>query len=433
MKVYIETLGCKVNQYESSCILDDFVQNGYEFTSNMANADVIIINTCTVTNRTDYKSRYLINQAIKQKQQNPDVKIVVTGCYSQREIQDKGFTGWELIDLIVDNNNKNLIGKNIHNFLAIKSDKKKLNSEKLFNNSTDFNLYCEMNMNKMYARNRAFLKIQDGCDMSCTYCAVPSARGKSRSSSIENILSQVEILVKNGYKEIVLGGINLGLFDGLNNLLFKFWEISELKRIRLSSIEPQLFTDDLLHTIKQIDKICSHFHIPLQSGSDTLLKRHNRKYNIKEYKDLITKIQTIKPDCALGFDVIVGLPGETEELFNETFELLNNIDFTYLHVFIYSKRRGTPAAKMTDQVHGTVAKDRSKKLIQLSDEKKAKYIQKLIEKKIELSANVENKSEDGLLFGVSDRYITAYFKEGSSNKLIPVKPYLDGVYCDNSQ
>ena len=421
MKVFIETLGCKVNQYESSCILDDFLQDGYENTDIMSNADVIIINTCTVTNRTDYKSRYLISQAIKQKKQKTDTKIIVTGCYSQREIQDKGFDGWEMIDMIVDNNQKELI-----------SEKLKVENGKIFKSSDEFNSYSEMKMCKMHSRNRAFLKIQDGCDMHCSYCAVPSARGKSRCRSIENILEQTELLLKNGYEEIVLGGINLGLFDGLGNLLPKLDEFNELKRIRLSSIEPQLFTPELLNAIKNIDKICPHFHIPLQSGSDALLKQHGRKYNTKDYKELIKELQTIKPNCALGFDVIVGLPGETDDLFNQTYELLKSIDFTYLHVFIYSKRRGTPAAKMKNQVHGTIAKERSKILLNLSEKKKIEYINKLVVNKIELKANVENKVEDGLLSGTSDRYITVYFKK-KHKTLIPVKPYLDGVYCDNGK
>ena len=420
MKVYIETLGCKVNQYESSCIVDEFIQNGYEPTDDMAKADVIIINTCTVTNRTDYKSRHLINQAIKHKQQNPNTKIIVTGCYSQREIQDKGFEGWEMIDLIVDNNSKELVNAQW-----------KAERGKLFGNSDTFTLYSEMKMNKMHSRSRAFLKIQDGCDYNCSYCAVPSARGRSRCRSVENIFEQTELLLNNGHEEIVLGGINLGLFKDLDKLLFKFNSYDKLKRIRLSSIEPQLFTPNLLHAIKEINKVCPHFHIPLQSGSDEILKLHGRGYNTSEFESLINKLRDIMPYCALGFDVIVGLPGETDELFEQTYNLLKKIDFTYLHVFIYSKRRGTPSAKMKNQVHGTVAKERSKLLLSLSDEKKIKYIHNLIVNKIDLNVSVEQHGKDGLISGTSDRYIAAYFKE-LHHPLKPIRPHLDGVYCDNS-
>jgi threonylcarbamoyladenosine tRNA methylthiotransferase MtaB len=396
--IFIETLGCKINQYESACILDEYLQAGYQKADDINNADIIIINTCTVTNRTDYKSRYLINKA-KQAKIKKNAKIIVTGCYSQRnreEIEALGF-----VDLIVDNNSKDI----------------------------------NMNTTSMDERSRAYLKIQDGCDFFCSYCAVPYARGKPRDRSLESIIKQVKILLDNGYEELVLSGINLGLFKDLHGLLYELAKYDKLKRIRLSSIEPQLFTEKLLKAIGYIDKICPHFHIPLQSGSDTLLKLHGRKYTTTQFLNIVERLQQLKPYTALGFDVIVGLPHETDELFQETYQLLKNLDLTYLHVFIYSKRKGTPAATMPNQVHGTAAKERSKQLIELGKIKKKAYIATLINNHIPLYATPETYNEKKKLWhGTSDRYVKAYFKVETPYmvSLLPQHHYLDGVYCETT-
>ena len=425
MKVYVETLGCKVNQYETSCVLDEFLNNGFEETKSMEMADVVIINTCTVTNRTDYKSRNLITKAINIKKAKPYTKIVVTGCYGQNnrdEILASGF-----VDLIVDNNDKNQI------YRYVKESK-----DIGFINADEFLDFSEMSMNSMNERSRAFLKIQDGCDFDCTYCIVPSVRGKPRSRSFDSVLKQVERLLSVGYEEIVLGGINLGLYEGLSDLLYKLEKYDKLKKIRLSSIEPQLFTDKLLSAIGSIDKICPHFHIPLQTGSDYLLKLHRRKYSTKQFLEIIKELQALKPHCAFGFDIIVGLPEETDELFNETYALLKGIDFAYLHVFVYSKRKGTDAAKMKNQVHGSITKERSNKLLELELIKSDKYIKKLVDEKVVLFAVPEVYDEkSGMCSGTTDRYVRARYEIGNMRSeskgvlmLRPIKSTKDSVYCE---
>ncbi len=439
-KVFIETLGCKINQSESSCILDEFIQRGFEKSTSINEADIIIINTCTVTNRTDYKSRYLIKKTVELKQANPALIIAVTGCYSQRffddaqkEEKDSTILKSALIDYIIDNNNKNSI-------VNIISEKQETPD---FVNATQFKTFSEMSMNDISDKSRAFLKIQDGCDFYCSYCAVPYARGKPRSRSVTNIKHQIELLLDNNFKEIVLSGINLGLFNNellddydLANLINDICQNDRLKLIRLSSIEPQLFSEKLLKAIKNCSKICSHFHLPLQSGSDTLLNKHRRRYTVNDFKNTVKQLIEISPNAALGFDVIVGLPGETDELFQETFRLLNELDFTYLHVFIYSKRKNTLAANMKDQVHGSVAHERSKLLANLSNQKKQDYISKLINQSVILKGVVEKKT-DLLYHTTSDKYIKAYFKSVNINynakdfvKIKPIKTYKDGILCE---
>jgi threonylcarbamoyladenosine tRNA methylthiotransferase MtaB len=273
--------------------------------------------------------------------------------------------------------------------------------------------------------------------MKCSYCAVPGVRGRSRSRSVKNIFKQVELLVENGYIEIVLGGINLGLYSetlDLPDLILELSKYDRLKHIRLSSIEPQLFTEKLLMVIGSIDKICPHFHIPLQSGSDYLLKRHGRNYDTKLFIDLIHKLQELKPDCAFSFDVIVGLPGETDEHFLHTYNFLKSIDLAYLHVFIYSKRPNTPATIMKDQVHGKITKYRSKQLLELSEQKKEMYISKLINNDYKLTAHIESATSNDMYTGMTDRGIMAYFSQPTKHngqvRLIPKKLYKDGIYCE---
>lgn len=433
LKIFIETLGCKINQYESSCILDDFLNAGFRKSDSMVSADIIILNTCTVTNRTDYKSRNLINKAKEIKSLNSEIKIIVTGCYSQRNKNE--LLSSSCIDYIIDNNDKNMI------FEYIKNNVKP--EEISFSDITEFENFNEMKMNDMGERSRAFLKIQDGCDFFCSYCAVPFARGKPRSRSLKNILNQTELLLSHDYQEIVLSGINLGLYNytendntfNLADILFEIAKFDKLKKIRLSSIEPQLFTKKLLTSINEIEKICPHFHIPLQSGSDSLLKLHGRRYSTEEFKLLVQKLEQIKPLTALGFDVIVGLPGETDELFQETYDLLKSIDFTYLHVFIYSKRKGTKAANMKNQVHGTIAKNRSRLLIELANLKRNEYINRLIKTNTPLFVIPESfDKKTNLWSGTSDRFIKAYFnlKNETKNfiKFYPKSYFNDGVEGD---
>jgi len=399
-RVAIITYGCKINQYESACILDDFKSANYEIVPFGNEADVYIINSCTVTNRTDYKSRNSLRKALSQKATNPNVKIIVTGCYSQRNADEISKLG--AIDLIVDNNKK----EQIFQFLQ--------QGGNCFENILNATEFAELSTNSMNDKTRAFVKIQDGCDYYCAYCAIPFARGHSRSRKRENVLNQVEKLAQNDYQEFVFGGINLGLYRqendySLADLLFDVEKIEGVKIIRLSSIEPQLFTDKLIAYFRKSKKIAPHFHIPLQVGCDELLRKMNRKYITSEFSNQIDKIREIFPNVAIGIDVIVGLPGETDVLFQETLKFLQNLDFTYLHVFSYSKRFGTKAAEMKGQIGGKTMKKRSNILTELSDKKKQKYIKKILLQRPILSGIVESE-KDGWQTVLSDHFIRIYLK-----------------------
>jgi len=406
MKIAALTFGCKINQYETICIINDFLQNNWQQVKFNQEADVYLINTCTVTNRTDYKSRNAIRKAIDHKNKRPDSVIIVTGCYAQLNYQDIEKLG--PIDYIIDNNHKNMIYDIL---LSMKCPG--------FSDINNEHNFAEQSTSSMLNRSRAFIKVQDGCDYNCAYCAVTHARGPSRSRDQQNILQQITLLADNGYKEVVLAGVNLGLygFDKYDNYYLKeliqdIELINGIELIRLSSIEPQLFTDELLNVINDSDKICPHFHIPLQSASDEILHNMGRKYSQDEYKKLIIKLNKISPYAAIGIDIIVGLPGETDGIFLETISFLKELPFTYFHVFPYSRRPDTLAADMPDQVHGTVSHQRVQQLTALSTQKKAEYRQKLIDNKVILQAVLESESVHGIS-GLSDHYIRIHCAEDS--------------------
>ncbi len=419
-KVAAITFGCKVNQYETTCILDDFIKAGFQVVDYSEPADVYIINTCTVTNRTDYKSRNAIRKALKEKEKNPDVKVIVTGCYSQRNYQQILNLG--NIDLIIDNNNKGkilesiilecIIPRNGHSSLRGKRV-----DAKEFQSISEAPEFEELSYSSMNNKTRAFIKVQDGCDFYCAYCAVPFARGHSRSRKKENVLIQIKKLVNNGYKEFVLVGINLGLYGRenknekyfLSHLLCDIKAIEGVELIRLSSIEPQLFTEDLLDFFRESRKLCPHFHIPLQVGCDELLKKMGRNYTTFDFTKLIQKIHKILPDSAIGIDVIAGLPGESDELFLKTYEYLSRLDFTYIHVFSYSKRPGTKTANMNEQVHGKIIKERSRKLLELSERKLQNYLDFILRRNVPIKGVIEAQTK-GFWTALSDHYIRVYFK-----------------------
>jgi len=401
-KVAAITFGCKVNQYETACILDDFQKAGYEITEFKNQADIYIINSCTVTNRTDYKSRNAIRKALEFKKNNPDIKVIVTGCYVQinpEKVKELG-----PVDLIIDNNQKNRI------FDFLNDDQPE------FSDIFSAFEFAELSTTNIPDKARAFIKVQDGCNYFCAYCAVPYGRGNPRSRAPINVIKQVKTLVGSGYKEFVLGGVNLGLYGlekrekyYLPELLSELEQIGGVEIIRLSSIEPQLFSDDLLSFFRESRKIAPHFHIPLQSGSDTILKRMHRHYRVIEFRLLLEKLLEIFPAAAVGLDIIAGLPGETDKIFRKTYELLLLLPVTYLHVFSYSSRPGTRAAEMSGQVKGDIIKARSSMLTELSEAKKRQYVEKLISEKIFLKGIAEKKVK-GFWTALSDHYIRFYVK-----------------------
>lgn len=406
MKIAAATFGCKINQYETSCILDDFIQSGWEHVPFSSIADIYLINTCTVTNRTDYKSRNAIRKALKQKNLTPHTRIVVTGCYSQLHPQDINRLG--KVDFIIDNNSKNSVYKIITE-----------NSKPEFKLSSDFTTYCEHSTRQMFNHSRAFIKIQDGCSFFCAYCAVAPARGNPRSRKPQNILKQINLLTEKGYSEFVLGGVNLGLYASdssincsLTEIIKQISALQKVKKIRLSSLEPQLINSELLSLIKSDSKICPHFHLPLQSGSDDILVKMGRHYNKEQFLDIFYKLLQARPDAAIGLDVIAGLPGETENHFSETYKLLESLPLAYLHVFPYSRRPGTKAFNMLHQIHGTTKKERVDKLLHLSTLKRKEYSGRLIEDKILLSGIVEKISQNQASY-LSDHFLRGYISSYS--------------------
>ena len=425
-KIASITFGCKINQYETSCILDDFLKNGFEVVPYNEKADIYIINSCTVTNRTDYKSRNAVRKALKQKDLDNSVKIVITGCYSQRNKEKINELGD--IDFIVDNNKKDKIWKilqdNENNFEDIMLAKE----------------FSEQSTDSIIDKSRAFIKVQDGCNFYCSYCAIPYARGLPRSRKKENVFQQIEKLTQNGFKEFVIGGINLGLYGNdfsenydLTDLLIDLEKIEKVELLRISSIEPLLFTDKLINFAAKSKKLCPHFHIPLQTGSNELLSTMNRHYKAENYKELIAKIHQNILNVAIGIDLISGLPGESDELFDETYKFLSSLDFTYLHAFSYSERPGTKTAKMSGKVKGDIIQKRTNKLLTLSEKKKNKYIDEIISKKVILKGIVESEV-DNYYTALSDHYVRVYFKGESLEEkefltFEPIGKFRDGIVC----
>ena len=396
IRIAIATLGCKANQAESAIILDQF--GDFQLVPWQEEADIYIINTCTVTNRTDYKSRYLIRQALSQKAQNPFAKIVVTGCFAQRYPEEIAKMG--NIDLLIDNQQKlniaDILAGGNYEFMDIMQAKE----------------FAYKPTTKMYNRTRAFQIIQNGCDFNCAYCAVPYGRGHSRSATLEQVLQQAHLFVESGYKEIVLSGINLGLYkDGNNDLtdvLFRLNEIKGLELIRLSSIEPQLFNDKLINTLPLISKLCPHYHIPLQCGADTGLKRMRRRHSTTTTNKLTIKIWERIPYPAIGMDIITGFPGETEEEHQQTCSYLRSLPLAYLHIFSFSKRKGTPAFELPNQIPKTIKNHRANELTQISRELTVAYTNSLVENNIPLRGIVE-KSANGYCEFLSDHYVRVRF------------------------
>lgn len=414
MKAAFYTLGCKVNTYETEVNIETFKNNGYEIVPFNEKADVYVINTCSVTNQSDVKSRKIIREACKR---NKDATIVVMGCYSQiKYIEAASIPG---VSIVIGTNNKANIIKLVEEYQKTKKQIVKVFDLKDIK-------FEDMNLDKYENHTRAFVKVQDGCNNYCTYCIIPYARGNVRSKDKNLVLKEITTLAENGYKEVVLTGIHTGHYGldlheyDFSDLLRELEKIDKLKRIRISSVEVKELNDKFMDTLKKSKKIVNHIHIPLQSGSDTILKSMNRRYLMEEYHNKIEKIRSIRPDIAITTDVIVGFPGETDELFNETVESIKRIGFTELHVFPYSPREGTPAAKMSNQVDGNIKKARVKTLIELSEKLKNEYYKKLIGTEEEL---LVERYIDGYLTGHLTNYGLCKVKSDKKiiNEILKVK------------
>jgi threonylcarbamoyladenosine tRNA methylthiotransferase MtaB len=413
-KMSICTLGCKVNLYESKAIEELFVKEGYDIVSNDEFADVYIINTCTVTNMSDRKSRQFIR---KSKKHNKNSILVVTGCYSQ--ISPEEILKIEEVDILIGTNEKNKITNIINNYSGDKVS--------TVDDIMKVKEFEEMTLSNLNEKTRAFIKIQDGCQQFCSYCIIPYARGPIRSRKIENIISEVKSLVEHGYKEFVLTGIHVASYGkdfeniSLIDVLKEINKIDGVKRIRMSSIEPLIMTSDFIKELSQLDKICNHFHLSLQSGCDSVLKRMNRKYDTKTYKDIVLNLRAVFEDVSVTTDVITGFPGETKEEFEQTYEFLKDIKLSQMHVFKYSKRDGTKAAKMDNQVLPETKTKRSKILLELNKSNEDEFRKNLIGKTLDILFEKEYKENN--YEGLSTNYIrvSCYSKDNIENQIKKVK------------
>ena len=396
MKIAIHTLGCKVNSYESEAMIELFKQEGYEEVSFKELADVYVINTCTVTNTGDSKSRQMIRKAIRK---NPEAVICVVGCYSQIAPDDiKNIDG---VSVVLGTQFRNEIVDLVKQFQQDQKQIVKVKDVMRLKTFEDLNI-------DHFSNTRAFLKIQDGCNNFCTYCIIPYARGRVRSRSPESVLRQAQELVDHGYYEIVLTGIHTaGYGEDLDDysfydLLVDLIKIKGLKRLRISSIETSQIPDEMIDLIASSHVIVDHLHVPLQSGCDETLKRMNRKYNCETYYQKLSHIKEKIPDIVFTTDVIVGFPGETEEEFEKTYQFIEKVGFTQLHVFPYSPRRGTPAAKMDNQIADTIKHERVNRLIELSHQLNSQYAKSQIGKTLRV---LFEKEEDGFFIGHGDNYL----------------------------
>ena len=393
MKFLINTLGCKVNTYESNVIRDIFLNEGYE--ESNSNVDIAVINTCTVTNTSDSKSLKVIKHTIKN---NPNAIVIVCGCFSQ--INPDRLKDMEGVSIVLGNYNKSKIMDYINQYKKNKKqiiDVRELNDEK-------FECMKLNNFNK----TRAFVKIEDGCENFCSYCIIPYSRGKVRSKLMEEVLDEVNTLVNNGHREIVLTGIHTGHYGAdieeydFSDLLNEICKIKGLERLRISSIEITELDDKFLETLKNNKIIVDHMHIPLQSGCDKTLKEMNRKYDVAYFKDKINKIRSIRPNISITTDVIVGFPNETEDDFNTTVNTIKEIKFTKLHVFPFSVRKGTVAETMENQIDEKTKKERVHILMDISKELELDYMNKFVGCEVEFIPEV---SKDGYIIGHTGNYL----------------------------
>lgn len=411
------TLGCKVNQYETDAIAESFRNNGYNINNHNEKSDVYVINTCSVTNLGERKSRQFIR---KSKKENPQAIICVVGCYAQ--ISPEEVSNIPGVDLIIGTKEKNRI---VELCEKAKKENTKIN---IVENVMDIRKFEELDANSIQENTRAYIKIQEGCNQFCSYCIIPYARGPIRSRDFENIIKEAKTLVDKGFKELVLTGIHVASYGkdlgeiSLIDVIEEVHKIQGLKRIRLSSIEPMLITDEFMKRLSRLTKICPHFHLSLQSGSDTVLFRMNRKYNTKQYKERVEIIRAFMPDAAITTDIIVGFPGETKEEFEETYEFVKEIKFASVHVFKYSKREGTPAAEKKDQINGTIKNDRSKKLIDLAEEQSKDFMKKFLNKEKDILIESTSRKE-GYMEGYTDNYIRVAIKASKEleNEIIDTK------------
>lgn len=416
----LHNLGCKVNAYETEAMQQLLEENGYEIVPFKEGADVYIINTCTVTNMADRKSRQMLHRA---KKMNPDAIVVAAGCY----VQAKEASGEidESIDIVIGNNKK----KDLIQILDGLYEKKQGQNKAVIDiNHT--HEYEEMHLNKTAEHTRVYIKVQDGCNQFCTYCIIPFARGRVRSRAKEDVVREVTELAANGYQEVVLTGIHLSSYgvdlenENLLSLILAVNEIEGIKRIRLGSLEPRIITEDFVKTISGLEKMCPHFHLSLQSGCDETLRRMNRRYTSEEYYEKCMLLRKYFAHPALTTDVIVGFPGETEEEFEKSKAFIDKVDFYETHIFKYSKREGTKAAVMDNQIPEQIKTARSNELLELDQKKRIKYEEQFVGTTVEVLMEEQIKIDgENYQVGHTKEYVKVALKTEANlqNKLVDIQ------------
>ena len=413
-KIAFHTLGCKLNFSETSTMARDFMSRGFSIVKDFENANIHIINTCSVTDKADKKAKRIIKKII-QTSDNP--YITVLGCYAQ--LKPEQIAEINGVNLVIGDKEKLNVAKHVidnYNNDSVQVIHSPINDSNNFQSSFSMN-----------DRVRSYLKIQDGCDYPCTYCTIPKARGKSRNDSIQNIMKNVKILENNNISEIVITGVNIGDYgrtsknESLFNLLATMDESSSINRFRISSIEPNLLTKEIIEFIQSSNSFLPHFHIPLQSGNDKILKLMKRKYTLKMYQDKINMIKQIMPDACIGADVIVGFPGETVEDFEKTYQFIDQLKINYLHVFSYSNRTGTVASELTDQVSKDIKISRSRSLQKLSNKMRFQFYKDNINQVRKVL--FESVVDDEYIVGFTDNYVRVIVKGDKSmiKKIFNVK------------
>ena len=402
------TLGCKVNQYETNAMMQKFQEAGYKIVDINDNiSDICVINTCTVTNMSDRKSRQMLR---KIKEKNHNAIIIATGCYAQ--VAKKQLEEMPEVDIVIGNDEKNDI---VHFLEEYMQKQQKIVEVQDISKQKEF---IDMGQITYTEKTRAVIKVQDGCNQFCSYCLIPYARGRVRSRKPESILKEIEQIAKKGIKEVVITGIHIASYGKdfekeykLIDLLEDINKIDGILRIRLGSLEPTIITEDFMKRLIKLDKICHHFHLSLQSGCDETLKRMNRKYSTSQFKEIVNRIRRYYSDVMLTTDIIVGFPGETEEEFEKTYQFLKEINFYKMHVFPYSAREGTRAAKMENQVDNKIKEYRSKKLIEMSNQNQKEYNEQYVGKEVEVLFE-EKEIENDIYYykGHTQNYILVKYK-----------------------
>ena len=426
------TLGCKVNQYETNAMEQQFIKNNYEIVENTQKADIYVINTCTVTNMAERKSRQMLRRV---KEINPSAVLVVCGCYAQ--VAKNELEQIPEIDIILGINEKNEIVQIVENYMEKMAEQDKKSQEAEIDDVSKQKEFLDFGDVTYTEKNRAVVKVQDGCNMFCSYCIIPYARGRIRSRKIESVVSEIEKIAKEKIKEVVITGIHVASygkdFDNENtskkirliDLLEAINKIDGIDRIRLSSLEPTIVDEEFATRLSKLDKICDHFHLSLQSGCDETLKRMNRKYNAEQYAEACERLRNAFPNVAITTDIIVGFPDETEEDFKESLAFAKKMKLDKIHTFPYSPKKGTPAAKMKNQISGDVKSQRSKEMIALSDKMNIDFLNNNIGKTVPV---LFEDMENGFWQGHTTNYIKVLVKsdENLNNKIVDVK--LDKIH-----